>query len=108
ARLDGLGPGGGPRMKVAYGYGRASTDKQVLTLEAQEEDCWAAFRERYAKEFTYGGFFRDEAEHGDTPFRQRPQAAELCQRLRRGDVVLITKVDRPFRDFADCFQVLAD
>jgi putative DNA-invertase from lambdoid prophage Rac len=95
-------------MKIAYGYGRASLDKQVLPLEAQDKDCLAAFQERYAKDFTYGGFFPEEAEHGDTPFFQRPVAAELCQRLAKGNVVIATKVDRPFRDFADCFQVLAD
>src|SRR5438552_3917603 len=95
-------------MRVAYAYGRSSTSKQYLTLEAQEADCRVAFEERYAKEYTYGGFYKESAEHGDTPWSARPLAVELAKRLRRGDVVIVTSVDRAFRDFADCFQVLAE
>ena len=93
-------------MKV-YGYARGSTEEQEATLEAQEERIKAEFAHRYQpKGYAWGGVFIDKGVSGSRALRRRPEGVKLCAELRRGDVLVITKLDRGFRNARDFFEMM--
>lgn len=88
-----------PRQAVAYI--RASTDDQVNSLEVQRQklEAYCAY-----KGITLVEVFTDAGVSGSTPFDERAEGAALL--AFRADTgigeVIFTKVDRAFRDAADC------
>jgi len=80
-------------MKI--GYARVSTVDQDAGLEAQERDLKAAGCEKV---------FVEKISGKDT---KRPQLLEAMDYLRKGDTLVITKVDRMARSTAD-FLALVD
>jgi DNA invertase Pin-like site-specific DNA recombinase len=94
---------------IAYGYCRVSTAMQADrggSLEAQE----AAIR-GYAEAHALGDprVFVDPATSGKLPFGDRPAGGELLDRIRPGDHLIVTRIDRGWRsllDFLECFEVL--
>src|SRR4051812_18484217 len=89
----------------AYGYIRVSTDKQSLSPEAQKktiEDAAGRMGLRIdgwyqdAPTRNPDGSFND-AVSGKVPITERKAGKELCARVRKGDVVIVSKVDRAFR-----------
>ena len=90
-----------PTHRQAIAYIRASTDDQVNSLEAQRArlDAYCQF-----KGITLVETFTDGGVSGATPLADRPEGARLLQFLDLSGVteVIITKVDRAFRDTADC------
>jgi DNA invertase Pin-like site-specific DNA recombinase len=91
------------RTPRCYGYGRASTKHQVESPETQKE----TIRE-YAKFHKLGDVtvFLDRAKSGKIPWDERPAGCEMFKQIRRGDHVIITKLDRAFRKLSDCVAVL--
>lgn len=88
-------------MRQAIAYIRASTDDQRNSLEAQ--------RERLADYCRYKGIhlvdtFVDAGVSGSTPFDQRPEGRALLDFRAQAGIteIIFTKVDRAFRDAADC------
>lgn len=82
------------------GYTRVSTDRQAeegLSLETQ--------RARIEGYCAMQGIALDavlsDTASGSTPIRQRPAGAELLQRARKGDSIVVVKLDRAFRNAAD-------
>ncbi|WP_427032711.1 recombinase family protein [Enterobacter hormaechei] len=43
---------------------------------------------------------------GSMPFQKRPEAQKLVSVLKSGDIVVIAKLDRGFRDTADCLNTV--
>lgn len=86
-----------------FGYGRASTSKQQESPETQKQMI-----KDYAKLHQLGDvtMFLDIAKSGKIPWEERPAGKELLGQLRRGDHVIITKLDRAFRRLSDCVTVL--
>jgi DNA invertase Pin-like site-specific DNA recombinase len=105
-----------PRTRVArtYGYIRVSTDKQALSPEAQRRTI-----EETAKRMDrqIDGWFQDapvqnadgswnDAASGKIPLPERKAGKELCDRLRKGDLLIVARVDRAFRRLSDCVLML--
>lgn len=86
-----------------FAYARASTKKQVESPETQKDTM-----KKYAQFHGLGDvtFFTDPAKSGKVPWQEREAGAELFRRLRRGDHVIVAKLDRAFRRLADCVSVL--
>jgi DNA invertase Pin-like site-specific DNA recombinase len=97
-----------------YGYVRVSTDKQALSPEAQRHTIAEATR-RIGR--SIDAWFQDapvknpdgswnDAQSGKVPLTERQAGKELCARLKKGDLVIVAKVDRAFRKLSDCVLML--
>jgi site-specific DNA recombinase len=86
-----------------YGYCRASTKKQEDSPEVQKEHI-----KRYVTLQQLGDvtFFVDAAKSGKIAIEDREGGRTLFGRLKRGDHLIIAKLDRAFRRLADCVVVL--
>jgi DNA invertase Pin-like site-specific DNA recombinase len=85
---------------ATYGYARVSTAEQVdgTSLAEQERKIrgLAMMRgEEIAEVFVDGGV------SGSADLESRPQGSRLVAVLRKGDVLIVAKLDRAFRDAAD-------
>lgn len=95
-------------MPKVYAYGRASTDKQQITLAAQEEVCrkWFALRQALEEDLELVGWFPDAAVTAKTPWFRRPMGERICNLAKPGDVLLVSNFDRAFRSVVDCCHTL--
>jgi DNA invertase Pin-like site-specific DNA recombinase len=102
------------RMRHVYGYIRASTDKQALSPQVQREKIEAAaarlgttvdFWFQDAPTENEDGTFND-AQSAKVPLPERRAGKILCERLERGDVLIIAEVDRGFRKLSDLVLML--
>jgi DNA invertase Pin-like site-specific DNA recombinase len=97
-----------------YGYVRVSTDQQALSPEAQRHTIADAAR-RIGR--AIDAWFQDapvqnsdgswnDAQSGKIPLPERKAGGALCERLNKGDLVIVAKVDRAFRKLSDCVIIL--
>jgi DNA invertase Pin-like site-specific DNA recombinase len=102
------------RTGRCYGYIRVSTDKQSLSPQAQMETIAAA---AHRLGLRVDGYYQDaptqnpdgsfnDAASGKIPITERKAGSELCARLKKGDTVIVAKVDRAFRKLSDCVLML--
>ena len=90
-------------MKI-YAYGRASTEKQAITEDAQRYNCAKAIADNYdTDEFTW---LYDEATSGTTELLERPQGRLLWYGTEPGDVIVFSRLDRMFRNGSDGLKTL--
>lgn len=91
-------------VRMIYGYGRHSTDKQGLTQEAQRKQV-----EAYAATLDdeYYGWLYDSATSGSVPLFERQQGRNLWALAQPGDHIVWAKLDRAFRSVADGATTLA-
>jgi DNA invertase Pin-like site-specific DNA recombinase len=87
-------------MKV-FGYGRVSTGQQ--TTENQRLELEQA---GYLIESDY--WFADEGISGKVCASQRPAFKELKGKIRRGETLVVSKLDRLGRDAIDVLQTVRD
>lgn len=85
---------------ATYGYIRVSSADQVTGASLDEQDrritALAAFRgEKLTK------VYRDAGVSGSTPLEERPEGKKLLKALKPGDVLIVSKLDRLFRDATD-------
>jgi DNA invertase Pin-like site-specific DNA recombinase len=80
---------------VNIGYCRVSTDKQSASIAAQEQQLKAAGCEIV---------FKDEEESGAK--RNRPQLNKALEYIRKGDVLIVCKLDRLTRSLVDLLDIL--
>jgi DNA invertase Pin-like site-specific DNA recombinase len=97
-------------MNRTYGYSRVSTLRQAnqgVSLEAQEEQLkkYHAFA-LAPKGYVWAGQFRDSAQSGKKHLLERPAGKELSQVLEPGDAVVISRLDRGFRNLKDLLNTL--
>ncbi|MFH0826064.1 MAG: recombinase family protein [Pseudomonadota bacterium] len=91
----------------AVGYCRVSSRDQVdgTSLDAQRNavTAYAVMRGLDLIEV-----FTDEAISGGKPLSERPEGAAMCALIEAGEVdcVVITKLDRGFRNVVDCLQTI--
>lgn len=103
-------------MNYVFGYGRSSTQKQVITIDAQKRACESWFQiqkdtRRFDDTVEWGGWYEDRAVSSDAPWFEREAGDILLSRLHPGDFVVVSMYDRAFRSLADCatsIQILAD
>ncbi|MEQ5348872.1 recombinase family protein [Proteus genomosp. 6] len=82
-----------------YAYTRVSkadnetgtTDNQISIIEAQ---------------LKFDKAYSDINISGSTPFIKRPEAKKMVSILKSGDIIVIAKLDRGFRDTADCLNTI--
>jgi DNA invertase Pin-like site-specific DNA recombinase len=77
------------------GYCRVSTDKQSASLEAQREQLKKAGCEL---------IYEDEDESGSK--RNRPQLNKALDHIRKGDTLIVCKLDRLTRSLVDLLDIL--
>ncbi len=94
-------------MPKLYGYCRASTFDQEVTLTVQAETIEKEYKHAYAAEYEFGGCFSDRGVSGSKELRSRPEGSKLSSTLEAGDAVIFTKLDRGFRSVRDLVETLA-
>lgn len=90
------------------GYGRGSKDEQVLTLAVQTEKCKAFHASRVAlgeESQPFGGMIVDSGISGGMALFDRPAGNQILINLKAGDGLIVTTLDRAFRDTLDCCVV---
>ena len=88
-------------------YARFSTDGQSegTSLDVQRSQLKAICETERLKP---SGFVIDRATSGNKPLADREHGGRMLARLRMGDVVIGLKLDRMFRNAADCLNTAAD
>ena len=99
-------------MPKAYGYIRVSHEDQAEdgnSLETQRRAVHRRFEDMKEADPTleFGGFYADPAVSAfKKPFLKRPGAVQLHGLLRKGDVVIFSRVDRAFRNLQDLLHMM--
>ena len=88
-----------------YGYARVSTEQQVDGASLAEQE------RRIRAIASYHGLpveamFRDEGVSGKIPLGQRPEGMKLMARIKEGDTIIVSKMDRAFRSARDALMVI--
>jgi DNA invertase Pin-like site-specific DNA recombinase len=90
-----------------YAYGRHSTGKQAVTQDTQERLCREYYDTHLANSgVEWAGFFYDDAVSGGKLFSEREQGRIVYFSLQRGDYLLVSSMDRLFRNKVDGFTTL--
>lgn len=92
-------------MATVYGYIRGSTSKQELTLVAQTE-CLQRFYDYKFKETHDFEIIEDAATSASKGFDKRAGGARILRIAKQGDAVIVTKLDRAFRNMRDMAQTM--
>jgi DNA invertase Pin-like site-specific DNA recombinase len=90
-------------IRRAYGYVRASTDKQIASPETQKQII-----ENYAKRIgtAVDRFFVDQAISGRKRLQDRQAGGELMTTVRPRDTVIVARLDRLSRSFIGFAEIL--
>jgi DNA invertase Pin-like site-specific DNA recombinase len=94
-------------MRV-FGYSRVSTAEQAdegVSLAAQQQQIAG-----YAmmKGLTIAEHFIERGVSGSMPLADRPEGARMLAAVGRGDIIVVSKLDRAFRSAADALTVLEE
>lgn len=97
-------------MQNAWGYSRVSTQRQAdqgVSIEAQENQIkdYCHFRLE-SQGFKFAGMFRDTAQSGCKHLIKRPGGAALSAIVERGDAVVISRLDRGWRNLKDLLNTV--
>jgi putative DNA-invertase from lambdoid prophage Rac len=79
-------------VMATFGYARVSTHDQSTANQKQEIE-----KSGYKIDF----WFADEGVSGATPARDRPKFKELLEKIRSGESLVVSKIDRLGRDALD-------
>ena len=88
---------------AVYGYSRVSSVEQVDggSLEEQARKIGGV---ALLRGVVVGRMFTDAGVSGSVALEERPAGRELVQLLKRGDVLIVAKLDRAFRNAADALS----
>lgn len=94
------------RIPIAYGYGRVTSHRQKesgLSLAEQRDRLERYYKFKLEPDgLRWGGSFIDGGISAyKKPLAQRKAGGELLARLKPGDHIIITRLDRAFRRVAD-------
>lgn len=93
---------------ATYGYCRVSTAAQAnegesLDVQRRQLEGWAHMQAQ-----ALDAVFVERGVSGSVPLAERPEGARLWSGLRRGDTVVVAKLDRLFRSALDALQAVED
>lgn len=93
------------------GYGRASNDKQVLTIEAQRDNTFKEFQHQLATgqipaDSIWGGFFADTDTCRATSFLKRPMGIHVAINTKPEDRIIVAAFDRMIASSIDCYETI--
>jgi len=92
-----------------YGYIRASKHEQEHTLLAQDDQIVAHYHKvMKEKGYAWGGLLTDPGVKSRVELARRPQGSKLVMALQPGDAVVMTKMDRAFRDVEEFLSTAKD
>lgn len=89
---------------MIYGYCRVSTDDQAISIGNQQQELEAHASKQG---IVIDRVFTDEDVSGKIPMRDRPKGKLMWDLLQPGDRVIVTKLDRGWRNTADAAATLA-
>jgi len=99
-------------MSRTYGYTRVSHEESVksgISFAAQEDSILGCCQWKIRTEdptTVWGGVFQDAAISAKVPFLKRPAGKKLHAMLKRGDHVIVARLDRAFRRVKDCYDTV--
>jgi DNA invertase Pin-like site-specific DNA recombinase len=91
------------------GYARVSTSLQEISPEVQEKQCREWYRTQVERSEWVGGshfagMLVDKAVSGKVDLFHRPQGQHILTQLKRGDVLVVSKLSRAFRSTQDMLR----
>jgi len=86
--------------KVYHRYSPRRNQEECESIEVQAERCESYARHQFGEDVELTAF-ADPAVSGGTPLAERPEGGRLVASLRRGDILVVQRLDRLFRDAAD-------
>lgn len=97
--------GNGP---VYLRYGRISELGDGSLAKEKQDEATLEFSKRVLEPKGYrdGGFWFDESVSGTIPFTERVGAGTLWRCARRGDCIVVSKLDRAFRKCLDALEMV--
>lgn len=91
-------------MPTAYPYLRVSSDEQMVSTQLEQIRRYWELTLKDTMEL--GEAWADEDVSGGVKFTTRPSAGRLMLKVDRGDAIIISKLDRGFRNTRDCLEVV--
>jgi DNA invertase Pin-like site-specific DNA recombinase len=91
-------------MAVCHAYTRESTLDQEYGLQVQAQQVEAYYRSRLLPRYpdlTWGTVYFEKGTSGGKEFARRKVGRELNERMQRDDHLIVSKLDRGFRDTLD-------
>lgn len=89
---------------MIYGYTRVSTDDQAISSDNQRQEI-LSYAEKAGLQIAE--IFQDSDVSGKVPMQNRPAGGAMWDKLRDGDLVIVTKLDRGWRSSADAANTLS-
>jgi DNA invertase Pin-like site-specific DNA recombinase len=98
-------------MPKIWPYGRASTDKQIITPKAQQDriqlfDKYQRDSGSWDDTWLLGDFLCDSDVSGTIPFRLREYGNVIFTQVQAGDVIVAADFDRAFRNVQDFLDTM--
>lgn len=85
---------------AVFAYGRVSTDEQTA-----ENQLLEITKAGYAIDTRY--WFADEGVSGKVPAMDRPEFTKMLDKIREGELLVVSKIDRLGRDAVDVLQTVS-
>jgi DNA invertase Pin-like site-specific DNA recombinase len=95
----------------SYGYTRVSTAQQALagdSLEIQKKKIISGYAQSKGVEINPAQIFVEAGVSGSIEFRNRSVGSKLYDLLNPGDMLIMPKIDRGFRNIRDALNTLHD
>lgn len=94
-------------MKI-FAYVRVSTDHQAVNGESLETQTRQLQGYAMMKGWIITETFVEAGVSGSIPLAERPEGARMVAGIAKGDIIIVTKLDRMFRDARDGLNSLED
>ena len=91
-----------------FGYTRVSTTEQANngdSLETQQKII-VGYAQSRGEEIDTNNIYVEAGVSGSIEFNKRPEASKLYELLQKGDMLIIPKIDRGFRNIRDALNTL--
>lgn len=91
-----------------YGYTRVSTNEQATNGESLEtqQKILIGYAHSKGEELHSENIFVEAGVSGSVEFKKRPEGSKLIELLQHGDMLIVPKIDRGFRNIRDALNTL--